>query len=804
MLELKNIKKEYKTSDTTVYALDSINLSFNETGLVFILGQSGSGKTTMLNILGGIDFPTSGDVLFDGNSLSEMSLESYRRDVISFVFQEYNLLPKLNVYENLSLVTFENNKEGKNKLIGNILSNIGLEGFEKRKVQELSGGQKQRVAVGRALAKNSRVLLCDEPTGNLDSANGKEIIELLQSISKEKLVIVVSHNEELANEYADRIIHIKDGKIEKDEEIHNMSNSCQNEIKKNNMSFKSILSYGLNNLFSVKFKTIIATLLFVLSLIAIGCMTICLTFSSEHINYKSSKDDNIEYIVNNSGNRDWPNTSYFGGRIGNIDSIIENDYRNDGYSIQNSVFYVLNNNKDITENFEYYFKEPLGNNSCYITDYLIEFILTKDNQYQLEPYTSFEDLQNTNVYYKGIFQYSIAGVIKTDYSNYCNEEGERDEEYQFSSFSERMDFIHKYYYEYKAIYGKKEAFDALTFGKTSLYYYPNNEDLIEYSLNGTSNNIQNIELIFNEFASEYTFFTNDGYFSSLTKESSRIKKVSLNKDEVVISRELYNLIFGENIDWDKLYSKYVSGMAKGTPYENEISHLNERVSFKISTKNYVIEVKDVVIVGVQASDSYKDFVLYVNHQMDDFQNDKLCNRVTSIIDWKSINNKYEAIKLCRNENMLLSGGKFSIPYYYEPYITYMLYFFIGVAVVFGLITIASIINLVIHRINDNKKEIGILYSAGCKKIEIVSMYMIPVLIISLVSLLITFVVIVGVCITINSILKQEYVGYLSLFSINIQTALVLFASIIITLLFSVIPLHNYLKKSPMEIIRKTY
>ena len=196
MLELKNVKKIYHTKEKVdVIALDNINLSFPNNGLIFILGPSGSGKTTLLNLLGGIDQSTEGKIFYDGKNLLELSMEDYRRNIVSFVFQEFNLIPNLNVYDNISLVTSKNEKNEKDKLVEDILLRLGLDGYQKRRIQELSGGQKQRIAIGRALAKGCKILLCDEPTGNLDSKSSKEIFEILKNISKEKLVIVNSHNE---------------------------------------------------------------------------------------------------------------------------------------------------------------------------------------------------------------------------------------------------------------------------------------------------------------------------------------------------------------------------------------------------------------------------------------------------------------------------------------------------------------------------------------------------------------------------------------------------------------------------------
>ena len=147
--------------------------------MVVLLGPSGSGKTTLLNILGGIDSVTEGTISYNGSIINNINVCEYRRNICSFVFQEYNLLSNLNVRDNISLITDCNNKD-KEKLVSDILEKIGLSGYEKRNINELSGGQKQRIAIGRALAKGSKVLLCDEPTGNLDSKCSEEIFELLK------------------------------------------------------------------------------------------------------------------------------------------------------------------------------------------------------------------------------------------------------------------------------------------------------------------------------------------------------------------------------------------------------------------------------------------------------------------------------------------------------------------------------------------------------------------------------------------------------------------------------------------------
>ena len=171
MLKLNNITKIYHTaSKENVIALSNISLSLDKNGLVFIVGQSGSGKTTFLNLIGGLDLADQGEISIEESILGkDISLEKYRQNYVGFVFQEYNLLENLTVYENIAIAVSTCPKKELEEKIAKVLKEVDLAGYEKRRINELSGGQKQRVAIARALAKNTSILLCDEPTGNLDS-----------------------------------------------------------------------------------------------------------------------------------------------------------------------------------------------------------------------------------------------------------------------------------------------------------------------------------------------------------------------------------------------------------------------------------------------------------------------------------------------------------------------------------------------------------------------------------------------------------------------------------------------------------
>lgn len=214
-IEFKNVNKNYKMGEITIKALDNTNFQIEKGELVVIVGPSGAGKTTTLNILGGMDTATSGDVLVDGKNITKLKgkdLIKYRRDDIGFVFQFYNLVPNLTAKENVELAT----QICKDSLdVDNVIEKVGLKDRKNNFPSQLSGGEQQRVAIARAIAKNPKLLLCDEPTGALDYKTGKQILKLLEkTCRKEKMtVIIITHNTAIAP-MADKVIHFKNGTAE--------------------------------------------------------------------------------------------------------------------------------------------------------------------------------------------------------------------------------------------------------------------------------------------------------------------------------------------------------------------------------------------------------------------------------------------------------------------------------------------------------------------------------------------------------------------------------------------------------------
>lgn len=266
MLEIKNICKVYTTESFDQKALDNVSICFRKNEFVSILGPSGSGKTTMLNIIGGLDKYTSGDLIINNVSTKEYTdrdWDTYRNHKIGFVFQSYNLISHQSILANveLALTLSGVSKKERRRRAEDALKSVGLKDHIYKRPNQLSGGQMQRVAIARALVNDPDIVLADEPTGALDSKTSTQIMDLLQRVAKDRLVIMVTHNRELAEEYSTRIIELKDGKVTSDTDKFDGDNEkiSNKKTKKTNMSFKTALGLSLNNLMTKKGRTLLTS-----------------------------------------------------------------------------------------------------------------------------------------------------------------------------------------------------------------------------------------------------------------------------------------------------------------------------------------------------------------------------------------------------------------------------------------------------------------------------------------------------------------------------------------------------------------
>ena len=304
MLKLKNIKKTYVSGDEKVEALKGINIEFRESEFVSILGQSGCGKTTLLNIIGGLDRYTSGDLIINGKSTKDFKdrdWDAYRNYSVGFVFQSYNLIGHQTVLSNVELaltISGVSRKERKQRAI-KALEEVGLKEQIHKKPNQLSGGQMQRVAIARALVNNPDIILADEPTGALDTKTSVQVMEILKKISKDKLIIMVTHNPELAEKYSSRIIKILDGKITDDSyPIEHQKEEKQPDTKKRrtSMKFLTALRLSLNNLMTKKGRTILTSFAGSIGIIGIALILAISTGVQNYIN-KVEEDTLSSYPI---------------------------------------------------------------------------------------------------------------------------------------------------------------------------------------------------------------------------------------------------------------------------------------------------------------------------------------------------------------------------------------------------------------------------------------------------------------------------------------------------------------------------
>lgn len=372
MLKLQNIVKTYVTGDLTQDALKGVSISFRENEFVSILGQSGSGKTTMLNIIGGLDRYTSGDLVINGVSTKkykDADWDYYRNNSIGFVFQSYNLIPHQTVLANVEMaltLSGVSKKERRSRAI-DVLKKVGLSDHLHKKPAQMSGGQMQRVAIARALINNPDILLADEPTGALDSETSVQIMELLKEIAKDKLVIMVTHNPTLAEKYSTRIVNLLDGEIVSDSDPYedkSIESSERKKHKKISMSFLTALSLSFNNLRTKKGRTILTSFAGSIGIIGIALILALSTGMSSYIT-DIQKDTMTSYPLTISS------------ETIDFTSAMEKDQK-----LANERFESSSENKDRTEVYADYTNLEM---SEMITSSMVENNLTEFKKYLDDP-----------------------------------------------------------------------------------------------------------------------------------------------------------------------------------------------------------------------------------------------------------------------------------------------------------------------------------------------------------------------------------------------------------------------------------
>ena len=430
MLKLKNIKKDYKTGDFVQHALKGVDLTFRENEFVAVLGPSGSGKTTLLNIIGGLDRYDSGDLIIDGKStkkFKDKDWDAYRNHAIGFVFQSYNLIGHISVLENVEMgmtLSGVSSAERRKKALS-LLEKVGLKEHAHKRPNQLSGGQMQRVAIARALANDPKIILADEPTGALDSKTSTQIMDLIKEISKDKLVIMVTHNAELAESYATRIVKMKDGELLSDSKPYDSDESKGNlNIKKTAMSFWTALKLSFGNIRTKKGRTILTAFASSIGIIGIALiLSLSNGFNIEVENFEQDSLSQSPIIITN--------------QTVQMDEDTLNELRGDGSTIEypsdkkvyaqnNIVDTIIHSNKITSDYIDYLDKMNKDDISgiSYVKGTSINLVSKNGDDYSLVKPSSSSMMSSTSSFEQLPSSNGDDGIIKNNYDVLAGEANE--------------------------------------------------------------------------------------------------------------------------------------------------------------------------------------------------------------------------------------------------------------------------------------------------------------------------------------------------------------------------------------------
>ena len=859
MIELSNICKTYKSKNKKAQnteALKNISIKLPKKGLVFILGKSGSGKSTLLNVLGGLDKYDSGDLIINGKSTKNFNnkdFDAYRNTYIGFIFQDFNLLENYSVEKNVSLSLELQNKKVDKDTIENILKTVGLEGFEKRKINELSGGQRQRVAIARALVKSPDVILADEPTGNLDSVTGRQIFELLKELSKEKLIIVVSHDDENARKYGDRIIELKDGSIigDTENEQEKFENSEKFKLVSAKLPFKYSLKMGLGNLIHKKIKLILTILLISFAITCLGVMISATSFDLAKEHVKSLEKNNEYEIFINSYDKIYDGEKQvkemFVSALDNgsspnqievSDEKIKEAEDKTGLNWYKQIVLTQNQESlnfkyinDITYSSIYYtqnsmikFVELDENNSkllqdkllgnlavnkdeivipSYIADNIIQSgieIKKEDKNKETETYKplSYNQIINDKKYIKinGLNTYvKVTGIIKHDMS--------KSEHLKTISYDE-------YYYSLD-IDVEAEYSELLSNEKYSRVYVT--KDFIQ-SLNLKDNNklITSAKIIYND---KVSLFNQIAYISDKVQayDGNNVRDFeTLQNNDILIDLNVLDEITRK--DFSKKYDKYleknyfatekdITNFIKNYIKENQI--IGKTIKTNIDedkTVNSLENYKDYIIVGVIIGENAVSTIYYNKEKVDGIipKNIYVETIFTEVKNEEELRALFEKYPSDKSDSILYS--RYTDGLLNSLLFTSLLKLVGKYGTMFFLVfAVILLVNFISSSITYRKKEIGILRAIGCKSKDIFTMFIVESIALISISLIISNILI--------EIIVQKFNGYLSSFignevsflNFGIEQQVIMIAVIcLVGLLANLIPIKKVTKMKPIDAI----
>ncbi len=861
MIKLDGVNKIYKSKrGAKCHALKDASFSLGEKGLYFLLGKSGSGKSTLLNLLGGLDTPTSGDIYYNGKPFStfkEKDFEAYRNNVVGFVFQEYNLIENMDVYSNISLalnLQSEKDKDFKQNAVNNALETVELKGYEDRLVGELSGGQQQRVAIARAIIKQSKIILADEPTGNLDSETGKEIFEILKKLSQDKLVIVVTHDRENAEKYADGIVEVKDGVCTP---LFGEPQTLAKEftpLKRAKLPLLFKLGFAFKTLMKKKFKSILTVISIFFMLVFVCGMHVFYTVdanrsiavSSGNLDIKqfSLVQININPANNFASYVETPDFSVYEKAQGlsgikaltgyrttlshtrNCGVKFEDEENHKTWTFGSSsppVSYLIENAQDILDlGLELYPNYIVEGGGVYISDiqvkllYRLGFKLLSDTDghYNLYETLSYDyssmggdvlvNEKNVQIKLNGIIKSGITDLL--DFDDYyigliCSRELDLREQSIYSglyscSFMTEKTYLDNYTPEFNL-----SGFDL------------NSEQKVNVTLSH-DDKTTNIELFTKPFSEHIFGGTLYNYFIATKNGLITPEAVTLADNEIILPLNTYNRLFPNDA-----ITLPENNQRDITLWENiPVKHLGESFSVSVTREGVdknLFTGEDYVLAGViftehpsfsetnSASKIYPktaineslfvpDLAIYA-YDYNLFMTYSNTHSLNSALNY--LKNEYE-FRITDSSNF---ASKF---YNVEAVLRETGNVFLILFVLSMIVSVLLLVNLISFSVSARKKEIGILKALGTNNLDLKKIFLFETLMLGGVALIIGAISTIWLIGYANKLVTYFTTGMSFLIATPMTYILMCLMTLVVLPILAFIPLRQITKLNPVDAIKK--
>lgn len=778
MLELKNISKVYSSkSRVLVYALKDVNLKFGDKGCNVILGPSGCGKSTLLNIIGGLDEPTTGNLVYNSYDIKSKDYDIWRNDTIGFIFQDFNLIPDLTIYENLSIVCYNKSDVERKQLIHDALLSVGLENYEERYSYEMSGGQIQRVAIARALLKNSKILLADEPTGNLNKEMSVEIFSLLKELSKEKLVIIVTHNDDLAQKYADRIIKFEDGVVISDSNPNIETSSAEAYSPKiaNRLANKLVFKLSLKNLFSKKLRYFISLISLVLLFTLLSISFAIVNFDRSYVDAKNIQSNDLERFYIYGYNNDDTELNFITAneiltQNPNITYIVNDEIE--------SYQELLNMGYELYEGYN-----EISYEGIYILDkYLLtslhlgEILYDVEGEQVVEKDFPLEELVNKYYFFNGMY-FKIDGIIKSGFNEFNNGTTHSDAENEEFYFK-----THSYIFSKSNSLYKKAKVQRCIVSTSENHAY-------ELSVNSKK---INRSMEFSHMQNNYSIFDDKNIY-----KYENIPTASNN--EIYLSLDLYNHFFNEFSDVEY----YLGDNYHFNPIlQRKPTHIGDTISFKFDFgNNKIVEIPDLKVKGI----------IYNGYQYSIYTSYDICEKIydTSkeyqiMVKTSSVENLYAFISNnCEKYNITTYYSYTRAINNFEDGLLLARLICLIIFIVLLVITLLISINSINQTIKSKDKENGILRSIGITIKDIKKIYYYQLVLMITIPFILSIIFSLFGVLLVDYLIVYEYSTKIQLLFFKLwYVPLILLIITIFNVIISSFSLRGALNKNTIVIIRQ--